>query len=214
MERPTKEQIGHLKRFTTAAIHEAQGKRGALHSAIKPLDPSFRLAGPALTVDARPSDNLIVHYAMTKARAGDVLVVDAKGFEEAGTWGDVLSMAAQLIGIAGYVIDGAVRDANGIISLGFPVFARALSIKGTNKCQPGHINVPIICGGVDINPGDLVVGDRDGVVVVAADELDEVIAACEAYEAKEEDMRARIRQGKTTVDILGLGETLRKFNLT
>ncbi len=108
----TAAQLDQLKRLGTATIHEAQGQRGAVDPRIAPLDPSMRLAGPALTVDIRPGDNLMIHYALTKARPGDVLVVDAKAFVDAGPWGDVLTFAAQQIGIAGLVIDGAVRDAS------------------------------------------------------------------------------------------------------
>ena len=174
-----------LQRFGTATIHEAQGQRGAIDPRVAALDPRRRLIGPALTVDMRPSDNLMIHYALTKARRGDVLVVDVKGFVDAGPWGDILTLAAQEIGIAGLVINGAVRDADSIIELGFPVFCRGLCIKGTNKNQPGRVNVPVMIGGVDIHPGDIVVGDRDGLVVVARNEVAEVIRASEERERKE-----------------------------
>src|ERR1700761_1573230 len=110
-----KDQLEALKRLGTATIHEAQGQKGALDGRLRPLDPSCRVAGPALTVDCRPSDNLAIHYALTKAKPGDVLVVDAKGFIEAGPWGDILTLAAQKLGIAGLVIYGSVRDANALI---------------------------------------------------------------------------------------------------
>ena len=135
---------------------------------MKPLDPASRLAGPALTVDTWPADNLMLHYALLKAKPGDVLVVDAKAFVEAGPWGDVLTAAAMKVGVAGLVINGAVRDAAMIVDTGFPVFCRGLSIKGTTKHQPGRVNVPVCIGGVVIHPGDIVVGDRDGVAIVAA----------------------------------------------
>jgi 4-hydroxy-4-methyl-2-oxoglutarate aldolase len=211
--RPTAQQLEKLKLLGAATVHEAQGQKGALDVGIKPLDPSLRLAGPALTIDARPSDNLIIHYAMTKARPGDVLVVDAKSFLEAGPWGDVLTLAAQQLGIAGLIIDGSVRDAASIIEMRFPVFARGLSVKGTNKHQPGRINVPIICGGVAINPGDVIVGDRDGVVVVDSREIEAVIAASQERESTEDKMREDIRAGKSTVELLGLQGVLQKFGL-
>lgn len=209
----TAAQLDQLKRLGTATIHEAQGQRGAVDPRIAPLDPSMRLAGPALTVDIRPGDNLMIHYALTKARPGDVLVVDAKAFVDAGPWGDVLTFAAQQIGIAGLVIDGAVRDASQIVEMGFPVFCRGLSIRGTNKHQPGKLNLPLILGGAAVRPGDIVVGDRDGLVVVAADEVPEVIAASAAREQKEAQMRARLAQGATMVELLGLRETLASLGL-
>ena len=140
------EKLIQLRDLGTATIYEAQGAKGALDSGMKPIDPTVRLAGPALTVDARPADNLILHYAVLKAKPGDVLVVDAKAFMEAGPWGDVLTLQAMKLGIAGLVINGCVRDANLIIELGFPVFCRGLSIKGTGKNQPGKVNVPITIG--------------------------------------------------------------------
>lgn len=209
----TAAQLDQLKRLGTATIHEAQGQRGAVDPRIAPLDPSMRLAGPALTVDIRPGDNLMIHYALTKARPGDVLVVDAKAFVDAGPWGDVLTFAAQQIGIAGLVIDGAVRDASQIVEMGFPVFCRGLSIRGTNKHQPGKLNLPLILGGVAVRPGDIVVGDRDGLVIVAADEVPEVIAASAAREQKEAQMRERLAQGATMVELLGLRETLESLGL-
>jgi 4-hydroxy-4-methyl-2-oxoglutarate aldolase len=209
----TAEQIEIMKALGTATIHEAQGQRGALDGGLRAIDPSVRLGGRALTVDCRPSDNLALHYALTKATPGDVLVVDAKGFVEAGPWGDVLTLAAQTAGIAGLVINGAVRDADAIIEMGFPVFARGLSIIGTNKFQPGAVNVPITIGGVYIRPGAIIIGDRDGLVVVEADEVAEVIRASQAREDKEIALRDAIRRGESTVDLLGLRETLKKFNM-
>lgn len=207
----TAQQLDRLKAFGTATIHEAQGQKGALDVGMKPLDPTLRMAGPAVTVDIRPSDNLMIQYVLTQTKPGDVLVVDAKGFLEAGPWGDILTLAAMNLGIAGLVINGSVRDGNAIIEMGFPVFCRGLSIKGTNKNQPGKINVPVHMGGVQINPGDIVVGDRDGLVVVAADEVEGGIARSEEREHKEEGIRAALAQGKTMVELMNLGETLRRF---
>ena len=208
------EKIVQLRDLGTATVYEAQGAKGALDHGIKPLDPTSRLAGPALTVDARPADNLILHYAVLQAKPGDVLVVDAKGFMEAGPWGDVLTIQAMKLGIAGLLINGCVRDANLIIGLGFPVFCRGLSIKGTAKNQPGKVNVPVCFGDVVVRPGDIVVGDRDGVCVVAKDEVDSAIAASLAREDKEAQQRKAIEAGtSTTVDLLNLGETLKRFGL-
>lgn len=210
----TQDQLRQLRELGAATIYEAQGAQGALDSGIKPIDPTVRLAGPALTVDCRPADNLMLHYAVRKARPGDVLVVDAKGFLEAGPWGDVLTLQAMQLGIAGLLIHGCVRDANLIIELGFPVFCRGLSIKGTGKNQPGRVNVPVTIGDVVIQPGDIIVGDRDGVVVVAQDAVDSTIAASLAREEKEAAQRRAIAQGAFTADLLGLTDTLRRLGLT
>lgn len=209
----SKAQIETLKQLGTATIHEAQGQKGAIDGALRPIDPSLRLAGPAVTVDCRPSDNLAIHYALTKAKPGDVLVVDAKAFIEAGPWGDLLTLAAQKLGIVGLVIDGSVRDANTIIEMGFPTFSRGLSIKGTNKNQPGKVNVPVHIGGVVVNPGDIVVGDRDGLVVVERGAVDDVIRLSRAREDKENGIRAGLEAGKSTVELLDLADTLKKFGM-
>jgi 4-hydroxy-4-methyl-2-oxoglutarate aldolase len=205
------DRFERLAQLGAATVHEAQGRIGAMDSGIKPLDPSMKLAGPAVTVDCLPSDNLAIHQAVTVARPGDVLVVDAKAFIEAGPWGDVLSLYAQLAGIAGLVIDGSVRDTRQIVQMGFPVFSRAICIKGTLKFQPGAVNAPIVCAGVRINPGDIVVGDADGVVIVPALDLDRVQELAEAREAKEELFRAELRAGKTLVDLLELGPRLHEL---
>jgi 4-hydroxy-4-methyl-2-oxoglutarate aldolase len=209
----SKEELEALKALGTATIHEAQGQKGAIDPQIRPIDPTLRLAGPALTVDCRPSDNLAIHYALTKAKAGDVLIVDAKGFTDAGPWGDLLTLAAQKLGIAGLVIDGAVRDANAIIDMAFPTFVRGLCIKGTNKFQPGKVNVPIVFAGVAINPGDIIVGDRDGLVVVAASEVQDVIRKSRAREEKEDGIRAGLEAGKSTVELLGLSDILTQLGM-
>ncbi|GHA88226.1 4-carboxy-4-hydroxy-2-oxoadipate aldolase/oxaloacetate decarboxylase [Modicisalibacter luteus] len=210
---PTQEQLATLKSFGTATIHEAQGQVGAMSSCIKPLEPARRLIGRALTVDCYPADNLMIHYAITQAQPGDVLVIDAKGFTEGGPWGDILTLAAQKAGIHGLVIDGMVRDAETIIEFGFPVFSKGLSIKATNKAQPGRVNVPVICGGVAVKPGDIVVGDRDGVVVVDPERISEVIDASRAREDKEESIRQQLEQGKTTVELLNLAPVLQRLGV-
>lgn len=210
----TADKIRQLRELGAATVYEAQGAKGALDSGLKPIDPTSRLAGPALTVDARPADNLILHHAVLQAKPGDVLVVDAKGFMEAGPWGDVLTIQAMKLGIAGLVISGSVRDANLIIDLGFPVFCRGLSIKGTGKNQPGKVNVPICIGDVVIHPGDIVVGDRDGLVVVAQGEVDRAIETSLAREEKEARMREAIQAGTAnTAELLKLGDTLKRFGL-
>lgn len=198
----------------SATLHEAQGQSGALASAIKPLDPTRRLIGPAMTIDAKPGDNLVIHHALSFAQSGDVLVVDAKGYAEAGPWGDILTLAAQKLGIAGLIIDGAVRDSDAILKMGFPVFCRGLSIRAAQKNQPGRVNVPIICGGVAVNPGDWIMGDRDGVVVISKLNVAAVIAAAKRREAKEIVLRKGIEAGKSTVEMLNLEDSLKRVGLS
>jgi len=202
-----------LRQLGAATVYEAQGAKGALDCGIKPIAPGMRLCGPAFTVDTRPADNLMLHYAMLKAQPGDVLVVDAKGFTESGVWGDVFTEQAIRMGLAGLVIHGAVRDAAAITEAGFPVFCRGLSIKGSGKHQPGLVNVPIPIGDVRIHPGDIIVGDQDGLVVVSRGEVDAVLAHSRAREEKEAMFREQIRHGATTVELLALSDTLRRLNL-
>jgi 4-hydroxy-4-methyl-2-oxoglutarate aldolase len=207
------EMFDALRALGAATVYEAQGAKGALDSGLKPLDPASRLVGPALTVDTRPADNLMLHYALLKARPGDVLVVDAKGFVEAGPWGDVLTAAALKAGIAGLVINGAVRDASAIVEMGFPVFCRGLSIKGTGKVHAGRLDVPVCIGDVVIHPEDIIVGDRDGLVVVSPDELSAVLESAQGREAKEAAFKSAIGQGRSTAELLGLMPTLDRLGL-
>lgn len=207
------DDLAALRDLGSATVYEAQGAFGALDSGMKPLDPQSRLAAPAFTVDMRPADNLMLHYALLKAQPGEVLVVDVKAFVEAGPWGDVLTVMAQKIGIAGLVINGAVRDAQAIVDAGFPVWCRGLSIKGTGKNQPGRVNVPVAIGDVVIHPGDIVVADRDGIAIVPAERIEAVLAAALDREQKESRMRDAIAQGETTADLLNLMPTLHRLGL-
>lgn len=205
--------IAALCNLGSATVHEAQGGKGALCAAIKPIYPHCRLGGRAVTVDAAPGDNLILHHALLKAHPGDVLVVDAKGYLEAGPWGDILSEAAMLRGLAGLVIDGAVRDATAIEEMQFPVFCRGLSIKGTGKNQPGTVGGTITIGGTIVRNGDVIIGDRDGVVVVAADEAEAVLDRALRRAEKEDIFRKSLREGKTTVELLGLEASIQRLGL-
>lgn len=201
---PTIEQLTRLKELGAATVYEGQGAFGAFDNGIKPLDPEVRLAGPAITVDTRPADNLQIHFALEMAKPGDVLVIDAKGFMEAGPWGDILTLQAMEMGLAGLVIDGCVRDASDVIKSGLPVFCRGISMKGTEKKARGEINVPIVIGGVCVSPGDVIVGDRDGIVSVPKDTVASALEASEVRKRLEDDMRSAIQSGGTTAQLLGL----------
>lgn len=196
--------LHQVRNHGAATVHEALGQVGALEAAVKPLHSDMRLAGPALTVDCAPADNLAIQYAMMLAMPGDVLVVDAKAFIEAGPWGDLLTLYARQIGLAGLVIDGSVRDSQSIIDMGFPVFARGVSIKGTDKRQPGTVNRPIRCGGVPVQPGDIVVGDADGVVTFPANNLARAAELSANRGAKEDRVRAALRDGAHLLDLMDL----------
>lgn len=200
----TGNNIERLASLGAATVYEANGQRDALDPALKPLDPRTRVAGRAVTVELEPADNWFIHVALLEAGEGDILVVDAKGYTDAGPWGDVLTLAAQERGLAALVIDGAVRDSQEIIDSGFPVFTRGVCIRKTTKVQRGRVNVPVTVGGVLIEPGDILVGDADGLARVRAEDVDSALASAEQRADKEDKMRADIRNGASTLELLGL----------
>ena len=191
--------------FGTATLHEAAGQRGAVSPAIKPIAKESRLCGPAVTVQSAPGDNLWLHRAIADAEPGDVLVVDVGGAYEYGYWGGLMTTAALERRLGGIVIDGCVRDGDEIAASGFPVWARGLCIRGTTKDQraTGAINNPMTLAGVPIEPGDIVAGDADGVVIIAVADLVDVLAAAERRETKEAGVIDELQRGRTTLDIYG-----------
>lgn len=190
----------------TATLHEAAGRIGSLPSGIQPLSPTLKVAGPAFPVVVPPGDNLWLHHAIYQAEPGDVLVVSTGGAREFGYFGEVMAVAAVARGIAGLVIDGGVRDAAQMIELGFPVFADRRCIRGTIKDprKAGSLGAPLTIGDVQVERGDLVVGDGDGVVVIPESEADAMIALGAKREAAEAEYFARLRAGESTLGIYGL----------
>jgi 4-hydroxy-4-methyl-2-oxoglutarate aldolase len=191
--------------FSTATMHEAAGQIGALPSAIKPVARSFRVSGPAFPVSGPALDNLWQHRAIHLAKPGDVLIVSVAGHYEAGYWGEIMSTAAKMRKLGGLVIDGCVRDGHLLEGIGLPIFARGLCIRGTGKdlAGRGSLFAPIMIGDVTIHPGDLVVGDVDGVVVIPRGRAGEVLERSAQRDAKEAATIETIKTGKTTVDIYG-----------
>ncbi len=195
--------IQRAAQFSAATLSEALGKGGTLPSSIKPISAGMKVCGAAITVSSPRADNLTLHQAIYLARPGDVMVVEVSGFDEAGYWGDIMTHAALERRLAGLVIDGCVRDADDVERAGFSVFARGLCVRSTSKHGGGFINRPIKIGEVTIAPGDIVVGDRDGVVVIPQLEVDRVIAAAEQREQCEQQIRKELAAGKTTLEIYG-----------
>jgi 4-hydroxy-4-methyl-2-oxoglutarate aldolase len=198
--------IKQLGAFSTATLCEALGNKGFLPSGIKPIGKGMKVCGPAYTVQTMPRDNVLLHRAYAYAQAGDVIIANCSGFYEAGYWGDLMSLGAKTKGINGLVIDACVRDANDIEAMGFAVFSRGLCIRGTSNHGDGTLNEPIMIGDVLINPGDIIVGDRDGVVIVPFDKIEETIEKATAREAKEERTREELRKGRTSLQIYGWDE--------
>jgi 4-hydroxy-4-methyl-2-oxoglutarate aldolase len=193
-------------RLSTASLHEAGGKIGALPSDLKPLAPQQRLCGRAFPVACPAGDNLFLHHAIYEARAGDVLVADTAGGEEFGYWGEIMAEAAHARSLAGLVITGGVRDSARLVEMGFPVFATRTCIRGTGKdpVARGAVGQPVSMGDVTIEPGDLVLGDADGLVVIPQKSAAEIVTAAEERDRKEADIIARLRAGESTLAIYNL----------
>lgn len=182
----------------SASIGECMRVNGALNHEFRPIWPGSRMVGSALTVRARPGDNLILHKAITMIQPGDVLVVTCGGFQEAGgMWGGIMSSAAKKMGAAGMVIDGCVRDTMMMKEIDWPVWARGISIKGSTKLTGGQINQPIVIGNVLVHPGDLIFADNDAVVAVPRLEAEEVLEKAKAREEKEERILRAVNEDGT-----------------
>ncbi|MDM0050550.1 4-carboxy-4-hydroxy-2-oxoadipate aldolase/oxaloacetate decarboxylase [Variovorax sp. J22R115] len=203
IERPAASVVAAAGELPTATLHEAGGRIGVMPSAIKPVAPTFRVCGPAVTVHSPGGDNLWLHRALYVAQPGDVLVVHVSGDYDFGYWGEIMSCAAKARGLAGLVIDGCVRDGGILADFGLPVFARGLCIRGTGKDYGarGWVNFPVVFGDLTVNAGDLIVGDTDGVVAIPRERAEEVVAAAGQREAKEAAILDRIRAGERTLEV-------------
>lgn len=214
IERAEAADIERVGRYTAATIHEAQGRRGALASTIKPIDPETSFVGSAFTVVCAPRDNLMLQVAIHYAQPGDVLVISAGEFPEAGTFGDVLGNACKAKGIAAVVTDSGVRDTRELRELGLPVFSASVSIKGTVKETLGALNQSVVIGGEIVHPGDVIKGDADGVVVVRRAEAREAAELSAARDAHEAELIRKYWDGGTTIELCDLTEVLRAKGLT
>jgi len=195
-ERVSPDIVKQAAGYQAAILADVAGRRGTMHGRIAPLSPEMRMCGPAFTVEVRPGDNLMIHTAMTMAKPGDILVVDGKGDRTCALMGAIMINACKQLKLGGVVIDAAIRDSLELRELGFPVFAVGANPNGPTKFVPGRMNWPISCGGIAVAPGDLVVGDADGVVVV---EREKAASLLDAAQKKVDDETARIaaiKQGK------------------
>ena len=202
----TAEKLAELSQLPTGNIADNNNnapRQGVMHSSIKPIDPASHVLGRAVTARCYPGDNLALHQAIYAANAGDVLVLDVHGYTEAGHFGDIM---------AGVVLDGSCRDSQDIKAMGFPMFVRAFNPSGTVKKSLGEVNVPVLCGGVLVRPGDIVAGDCDGVVVVPREDEDEVFMKALAKFEKEAHIVEQLKAGKTTLEIYGFTELIEKLS--
>ena len=188
-ERVSPDIVKQAAGYQAAILADVAGRRGTMHGRIAPLSPEMRMCGPAFTVEVRPGDNLMIHTAMTMAKPGDILVVDGKGDRTCALMGAIMINACKQLKLGGVILDAAARDTIELRELGFPVFCVGANPNGPTKFVPGRINWPIACGGVAVNPGDLIVGDADGVVVV---EREKAASLLEEAAKKVADERARI----------------------
>jgi len=202
-----------LGRLGVATVHEAQGRRGLMAPYMRPIYPSARVAGSAVTVSSQPGANLMIHAAMEVCKPGDVLVVTTTSESTDGMFGELLGVSCIAHGVRGLIIDAGIRDTAELTALEFPAWAKAVSAQGTVKSTAGSVNVPVVSAGALVNPGDIVVGDADGVVVVPRDWAEEVAKLGEARLAKEDKTRERLRNGELGLDFYGLRAKLKELGV-
>lgn len=188
-ERVPADVVQRASAFAASILADVAGRRGTMHGRIAPLLPTMRIAGPAFTIDVRPGDNLMIHAAITLAKPGDVLVIDGKADRTCALMGSIMMNTCKQLGLGGVVVDGSVRDTEELRELGFPVYAIGANPNGPLKAAAGRINWPVACGGVAVNPGDLIVADGDGVVVI---ERDKAASLLDLAGKKVDEERARV----------------------
>jgi len=214
IQRTPVELAGAFAGLGVATVHEAQGRTGLMRPRIRPVWKGAHIAGTAVTVSVPPNDNWMLHVAVEQCRPGDVLVVAPTSFSDAGYFGELLATALAYRGVRGLVIDAGCRDITELEEMGFPVWSACVSATGTVKETLGSVNVPIVCAGQIVDPGDVVVADADGVVVVPRAEAEEVLAASRAREEKEAVSRKRYAAGELSLDVSGMRDALAATGLT
>ncbi len=211
--RPDPETVQTLGDLGVATVHEAQARTGLLRPYMRPIYPTATMAGPAVTVSCQPGDNLMIHAAVEVCHAGDVLVVTTTSESTDGMFGELLATSLRARGVVGLVIDAGVRDVGELTAIRFPVWSKAVSAQGTVKASPGSVNIAVVCAGALVHPGDVIVADDDGVVVVPRANAVTVAAAGNDRIGKEERSRERLRNGELGVDFYGLRAKLKELGV-
>jgi 4-hydroxy-4-methyl-2-oxoglutarate aldolase len=205
--------VKRLGALGTSTVHEAYGRAGLMKPYLRPVWAGGEASGTAVTVLVHPGDNWMIHVAVEQCRPGDILVVGCSADNTDGMFGDLLATSLMARGVTGLVIDAGVRDAKSLREMGFPVWSRAISAKGTVKATLGAVNIPLVCAGINVVPGDAVIADDDGVVVVRNKDAADVVAKAEKRHADEEGKRKQLASGKLGLDMYNMREPLAKAGL-